>query len=365
MRELSKGNEAIAEAAVRAGVDAYFGYPITPQTELLEYMARRMPELGRVFVQAESEIAAINMAYGAACTGIRAMTSSSSPGISLMQEGFSYIAASEVPCVVVDMMRGGPGLGNIQPGQADYFQITRSAGHGDFHPLVLAPSTVQEAVDLTYGSFDLAMRYRTLVMIAADGALGQMMEPVAMPPMITQPLPPQSWALTGAEGREARAISSLQLEPEALEQMNLRLQEKLARIAAAEVRSESFLTDDAEILVVAFGTVARIARSAVRQARAMGIRAGLFRPITLWPFPEEALRMLSRQVMSVLVVEMNAGQMADDVRRCVAAHAPVHFRGRMGGMIPLPDEIVGELVYLRRVHAKQPARRYVLDVAGE
>jgi 2-oxoglutarate ferredoxin oxidoreductase subunit alpha len=365
MRELWKGNEAIAEAAIRAGLDAYFGYPITPQTELLEYMARRMPELGRVFVQAESEIAAINMVYGAACTGIRTMTSSSSPGISLMQEGLSYIAASEVPCVVVDMMRGGPGLGNIQPGQADYFQITRSAGHGDFHPLVLAPSTVQEAVNLTYASIELAMRYRTLVMIAADGALGQMMEPVSLPPMCSEVLPEQPWALTGAKGRKPREISSLQLAPEGLEEANLKLQAKLARIAAAEVRYESYLTDDAEILVVAFGTVARIARSAVRNARAMGIRAGLFRPITLWPFPEAALRALSRQVLSVLVVEMNAGQMAEDVRRCVSARAPVHFRGRMGGMIPMPDEIVGELAYLRRVHTMKHARNRALDTALE
>ncbi len=270
MRELWKGNEAIAEAAIRAGVDAYFGYPITPQTELLEYMARRMPELGRVFVQAESEIAAINMVYGAACTGIRAMSSSSSPGISLMQEGLSYIAASEVPCVVVDMMRGGPGLGNIQPGQSDYFQITRSAGHGDYHMLVFAPATIQEAVDLTYSSFDLAMRYRTIVMLAADGALGQMMEPVQLPAMCNDPPPAPEWALTGARGREAREISSLQLAPEALEEVNVRLQEKLARIAQAEVRYEEYLTDDAEILVVAFGTVARIARSAVRTARQYG-----------------------------------------------------------------------------------------------
>lgn len=365
MRELWKGNEAIAEAAVRAGVDAFFGYPITPQTELLEYMARRMPELGRVFVQAESEIGAINMVYGAACTGRRVMTSSSSPGISLMQEGLSYIAASEVPAVVVDMMRGGPGLGNIQPGQADYFQVTRSAGHGDFRPLVLAPATVQEAVDLTYASFDLALRYRTLVLIAADGALGQMMEPVTLPPMCAKPIPDLPWALTGARGRPSRSISSLQLEAEALEQVNLKLQEKLAQIAAAEVRFESYLTEDADILVVAFGTVARIARSAVRQARAMGIRAGLFRPITLWPYPEEALRALSRRMGSVLVVEMNAGQMAEDVRRCVGDSVPVHFRGRMGGMVPLPDEIVGELAYLRRVHAKQPALHFVPnDAAG-
>lgn len=364
MKELWKGNEAIAEAAVRAGVDAYFGYPITPQTELLEYMAVRLPPLGRVFVQAESEIAAINMVYGAACTGVRAMTSSSSPGISLMQEGLSYIAASEVPCVVVDMMRGGPGLGNIQPGQADYFQITRSAGHGDFHPIALAPSTVQEAVDLTYNGFELAMRYRTLVMIAADGALGQIMEPVTMPPMNTESVTPQTWSLTGADGREAREITSLQLQPEALEAVNLRLQAKLQRIAAAEVRYESYQADDAEILVVAFGTVARIARSAVRRARAMGIRAGLFRPITLWPFPEAALQSASRDVSSVLVVEMNAGQMADDVRRSVAGCAPVHFRGRMGGMVPMPDEIAAELAYLRRVHTRQPARQNVMHAAN-
>ena len=364
MRELWKGNEAIAEAAVRAGVDAFFGYPITPQTELLEYMAKRLPELGRIFVQAESEIAAINMVYGAACTGIRAMTSSSSPGISLMQEGLSYIAASEVPCVIVDVMRGGPGLGNIQPGQADYFQVTHSAGHGDFHPLVLAPSTVQEAVDLTYASFELAMRYRTIVLLAADGAIGQMMEPVSMPPMCTDPLPPQPWALTGALARDAREITSLQLQPEELEKANLALQAKLARIAAAEVRYESYQTEDADILVVAFGTVARIARSAVRSARAMGIRAGLFRPITLWPFPAQALNALSRQVSGVLVVEMNAGQMADDVRRCVSAHTPVHFRGRMGGMIPMPDEILGELAYLRRVYSTRSdvgARRVSAD----
>lgn len=366
MKELWKGNEAIAEAAIRAGVDAFFGYPITPQTELLEYMARRMPELGRVFLQAESEIGAINMVYGAACAGVRAMTSSSSPGISLMQEGFSYIAASEVPAVVVDIMRGGPGLGNIQPGQADYFQITKSAGHGDFHPIVLAPATVQEAVDLTSLAFELAFRYRTLVLLAADGALGQMMEPVVMAPDTSKTAAcahTTEWALTGADGRPPRTITSLFLEPEELEALNDRLQRKLAQIACREVRYETYMTEDAELLLVAFGTVARIARSAVRQARAQGIRAGLFRPITLWPFPEAALRALSRQVVSILVVEMNAGQMAEDVRRCASERVPVHSRGRTGGMIPLPDDILREIVYLRRIDfhrhvcAQQPSWR--------
>jgi 2-oxoglutarate ferredoxin oxidoreductase subunit alpha len=270
-----------------------------------------------------------------------------------MQEGISYMAGSETPAVLVDMMRGGPGLGNIQPGQADYFQITRSAGHGDYHPIVLAPSSVQEAVDLTYISFDLASRYRTLVIIAADGALGQMMEPVEMPPMRDVESASPEWALTGlgANGveREPRVITSLELEPEELEKHNLHLQEKLARIAATEARWEEYLTDDAELLVVAFGTVARIARSAVRQARAQGLRVGLFRPISLWPFPEAALRAATSRVGSVLVTEMNAGQMVEDVRRCTYERTPVHFRGRMGGMVPLPDELLTELQHLRRV----------------
>jgi len=348
-RELWKGNEALAEAAVRAGVDAFFGYPITPQTELLEYMARRMPELGRTFLQAESEIGAINMVYGAACTGVRAMTSSSSPGISLMQEGLSYIAGSEVPCVLVDIMRGGPGLGNIQPGQGDYFQVTRSAGHGDFHPIVLAPSTVQEAVDLTYLSFDLAFHYRTIVIIAGDGALGQMMEPVEMPamrePIVDQP----DWALSGTAGRPPRIITSLYLDAEELERTNLRLQEKLHAIRAAEQNWESYQTEDAEWLVVAFGTVGRIAKSAVRVARAAGIRAGLFRPISLWPYPEAALDELVERVKGVLVVEMNAGQMLEDVRAIVQGRVPVRFLGRMGGVIPLPDEINAELAHMARM----------------
>jgi 2-oxoglutarate ferredoxin oxidoreductase subunit alpha len=348
-RELWKGNEALAEAAVRAGAEAFFGYPITPQTELLEYMAKRMPELGRAFLQAESEIAAINMVYGAACAGARAMTSSSSPGISLMQEGLSYIAGSEVPCVLVDIMRGGPGLGNIQPGQADYFQLTRSAGHGDFHPLVLAPSTVQEAVDLTYISFDLAFQYRTIVIIAGDGALGQMMEPVDMPAMRDVHQERPAWALSGVNGRAPRVVTSLYLEADELERVNQRLQEKLQQVAANEQRWESYMLDDAEYVVVAFGTVARIARSAVRTARAAGIRAGLFRPISLWPYPVAALDQVAGRVKGVLVAEMNAGQMVDDVRAIVRGRAPIRFLGRMGGVIPMPDEISAEISHMARI----------------
>ncbi|MCO6450830.1 MAG: 3-methyl-2-oxobutanoate dehydrogenase subunit VorB [Caldilineales bacterium] len=338
-KELWKGNEAMAEAALRGGLEAYFGYPITPQTELLEYLSRRMPELKRTFLQAESEIASINMVYGAACAGFRAMTSSSSPGISLMQEGLSYIAASEVPAVVVDIMRGGPGLGNIQPSQSDYFQMVKTAGHGDYHAIVLAPSTVQEAVDLVYDSFDLAFKYRTLVTILGDGSLGQMMEPVEMPPFKENPDRRPDWAL-GNDRPERHVITSLYLGAEKLEALNLRLQSKLAQIAAQERRHEQVLSEDAEILVVAFGTVGRIAHSAIRQARASGIRAGLFRPISLWPFPEPELDALVDQVSHILVVEMNAGQMLEDVQRVVRGRVPVHFHGRTGGIIPLPDDIL-------------------------
>lgn len=342
-RELWKGNEAIAEAAIRAGAEAFFGYPITPQTELLEYMSRRMPELGRVFLQAESEIGAIHMVYGAACAGVCACSSSSSPGISLMQEGLSYIAGSEVPCVLVDIMRGGPGLGNIQPSQADYFQVTRSAGHGDYRSIVLAPSTVQEAVDLTYGAFDLAFKYRHIVLIVGDGSLGQMMEPVEMPPFKQLRNERPEWALTGAQERQPRSISSLYLSAEDLEALNHHIQAKLSIIAANEPRYETFMIDDADILIVAFGSVGRIAQSAVRKARAMGINVGLFRPITLWPFPHEALDRISRRMKQVLVVEMNAGQMLDDVKMTVQGRIPIEFLGRMGGMIPLPDEILAAI----------------------
>lgn len=343
-KELLKGNIAFAEAAIRAGCEAYFGYPITPQTELLEHMSRRMVELGRVFLQAESEVAAVNMVYGAAVAGARVMTSSSSPGISLMQEGFSYMAGSEVPAVVIDVMRGGPGLGNIQPSQGDYFQVTKSAGHGDFHPIVLAPATVQEAIDLTMLAFDLADWYRTLVFVIADGALGQMMEPAKLPEM--RPLREQypEWAVTGAKGRPRNVITSLSLDVAGLERMNLRLQKKLKTIEFNEVRYQEYRVEDAEVVVVAFGTAARVAQTAVDRLRAQGIKAGLFRPITLWPFPDCALALLARRVQHFLVVEMNAGQMLHDVREAVGMAAPVHFLGRMGGRIPLPEEIEEELL---------------------
>lgn len=341
--ELLKGNVALAEAAIRAGVEAYFGYPITPQTELLEHMAKRMPELGRIFIQAESEVAAINMVYGAACTGVRTMTSSSSPGISLMQEGFSYIACSEVPCVVVDVMRGGPGLGNIQPSQSDYFQVTRSAGHGDYHPIVLAPASVQEGIDLMIESFDLAEKYRHLVLVVADGLIGQMMEPAELPPMMPLKKERPDWALTGMGSngtiREKRIITSLQLNAPDLEEVNIRLQAKLTEIRKHEQRSAEQFTEDARLIVVGFGTAGRIAETAVKQARAKGMKVGLFRPITLWPFPEKRLSALSDQVDAFLVVEMNAGQMLEDVRLAAGGQVPVQFVGRMGGVVPVPEEI--------------------------
>jgi len=342
-RELLKGNVAIAEAALRAGMVAYFGYPITPQTELLEHLARRMPELGRVFLQAESEIAAINMVYGAACAGVRTMTSSSSPGISLMQEGLSYIAASDLPCVVVDIMRGGPGLGNILPSQGDYFQVTRSAGHGDYHPIVLAPASVQEAVDLTVLAFDLADHYRHLVILAADGLIGQMMEPAELPPMRDLPTERPAYALTGAKGRPPRRIASFYLQAEAEEAYNLQIQARLARIREREQRSVEHFTEDARFLVVGYGSAGRIALSAVQQLREQGVPVGLFRPITLYPFPAARLRALAAQVAAILVVEMNAGQMLEDVRLAIAERVPIHFYGRMGGAVPMPEEIVSAL----------------------
>lgn len=338
-KEMLKGNIAIAEASVRAGCEAYFGYPITPQTELLEHMSKRMVELGRVFLQAESEVASINMVYGAACLGARVMTSSSSPGISLMQEGLSYIAGSEVPAVVVDVMRGGPGLGNILPSQADYFQVTRAAGHGDFHPIVLAPASVQEAIDLTVLAFDLAEKYRHLTIVAADGMIGQMMEPAELPPMRPLPTKRPDWALTGAQGRPKNTIVSFHLEADAQEQFNHKLQRKLREITLSEQRSIEYFTDDCDLLVVGYGSAGRIALSAVQAARDKGIRAGLFRPLSLWPYPEEALRKAAEKADAVLVVEMNAGQMLEDVR-LVVHHAPIYFYGRMGGSIPMPDEIL-------------------------
>jgi 2-oxoglutarate ferredoxin oxidoreductase subunit alpha len=344
-KELIEGNAAIAEAAVRAGLEAFYGYPITPQTEVLEHLSKRMPEEGRVFLQAESEVASINMVYGAACAGVRVMTSSSSPGISLMQEGLSYIACSEVPAVVINIMRGGPGLGNVQPSQGDYFQAVKTTGHGDFHMIVLAPANVQEAIDYVVLAFDLAEKYNTIAMIVADGAIGQMMEPAELPPM--RPVRPQkerpSWALTGAKGREPNIITSLYLGAEYLERANLRLQAKLSEIAKNEVRWKEFKAEDADLLLVAFGTVGRICQTVVREARAKGLRVGLLRPVTLWPFPSARLAELAQQVRGMLVVEMNAGQMLEDVRLSVEGACPVRFYGRLGGMVPLPDEILLEL----------------------
>ena len=352
-KELLKGNEAIAEAAVRAGVEAYFGYPITPQTELLEYMSRRLPELNRAFLQAESEVAAINMVYGAACAGARVMTSSSSPGVSLMMEGVSYIFGSEVPCVIVDVMRGGPGLGNIAPSQADYFQVVKGGGHGDYRPITIAPATVQEAIDLTVQAFELAEKYRTVVFVLLDGNIGQMMEPAELPPM--RPVGARSnghraaWALTGAQGRSKNIITSIYLVPEVEEEYNRKLQAKLALIRENEVRYAEYQVEDAEHLVVGFGTSGRVAQTAVKQARAEGLRVGLFRPISLFPFPEKRLAELAKQARSFLVVEMNAGQMIEDVRLAVSGQGPggstppVKFYGRMGGVVPLPDEVLEAL----------------------
>ena len=347
--ELLEGNVAFAEAAIRAGCQAYFGYPITPQTEALEHMAWRMPELGRVFVQAESEVAAINMVYGAACAGVRVMTSSSSPGVSLMMEGLSYIAGSEVPVVLVDVMRGGPGLGNIAPSQGDYNQIVKGGGHGDYRPIVLAPATVQEMIDLTVEAFDLAEKYRCIVIVLADGSLGQMMEPAELPPMrpVRKTEERPSWALTGALGRAPNVISSIYIDPVLEEKFNHVLMEKQKRIEASEVRFREQGLEDAEVAVVAFGTAGRVSQSAVKASREEGIKVGLLRPISLFPYPYERVERLADEVRSILVVEMNGGQMVEDVRLAVKGRVPVSFYGRMGGMMPLPDEVLEEI---RKIH---------------
>jgi 2-oxoglutarate ferredoxin oxidoreductase subunit alpha len=343
--KLMKGNEALAEAAIRAGCKAYFGYPITPQSEILEYLTTYARERGMVVLQAESEVAAINMVYGGAGAGARVMTSSSSPGISLMQEGLSYIAAAELPCLVVNVNRGGPGLGTIQPSQGDYFQATKGGGHGDYHLIVLAPASVQEMADFVFDGFDLADRYRNPAMILADGALGQMMEKVEFPRYDpAEHLLPKPWATTGKPPtRERNVITSLHIEPEKMEEINLHLQRKYRSIDEKEVRFEEYSTEDAEVLVVAYGLVARIAQKAVELARAEGIRAGLVRPITLWPFPARPLQALAERIQGVLVVEMNAGQMVEDVRLSVEGKVPVAFYGRMGGIIPSPDEVLERL----------------------
>lgn len=342
-KELLKGNVAMAEAAVRAGVEAYFGYPITPQTELLEWMSSRMPELGRVFLQAESEVAAINMVYGAACTGKRVMTTSSSPGVSLMMEGLSYIAGTEVPMVLVDVMRGGPGLGNIAPAQGDYNQMVHGGGHGDYRPIVLAPASVQEAIDLTYMAFDLAEKYRTIVVVLADGSIGQMMEPAELPEMRPIRTDVPDWATDGTEDRSRRLLSSIYLKPDDEEVTNVRLMKRWQQIEAEEVRYKEYHVDDAEIIVLGFGTAGRVALSAVREARAEGIPVGLMRPISLSPFPSRRIRELAGKAKSFLVVEMNAGQMLKDVKLAAEGQVPVEFYGRMGGVVPFPEEIAAEI----------------------
>lgn len=343
---LMKGNEALAEAAIRAGCRGYFGYPITPQSEVLEYLTAEARQRGMVVMQVESELAAINMVYGAAGAGARAMTSSSSPGISLMQEGLSYIASAQLPCLVVNVNRGGPGLGTIQPAQGDYFQATKGGGHGDYRLIVLAPASVQEMSDFVFLGFDLADRYRNPVMILADGALGQMMEKVEFPdydPKDHEPAKP--WATTGkTKDRERNIITSLHIQPEKMEEINLELQRKYREVEAREVRCQLVHGDDPEILVVAYGLAARICHKAVEMARAAGKSVGLLRPITLYPYPYDVLARMRNSLAAALVVEMNSGQMLEDVRLGLEGAAPVHFHGRMGGIIPTPEEVLERIL---------------------
>lgn len=347
-----KGNEAIAHAAIRYGADGYFGYPITPQSEVLETLEDLQPwnTTGMVVLQAESEVASINMVYGGASTGKAVMTSSSSPGVSLMQEGISYIAAGELPALIVNVMRGGPGLGTIQPSQADYFQATKGGGHGDYHLIVLAPASVQDMADFVALGFDLAFKYRTPAMILADGIVGQMMEKVVLPPYrprrtdeeIRQQCP---WAVTGKHGRGHRNVSTtLELESHAMEENNKRLARTYAEIERNEVRYEEYMTEDADYLLVAFGCMSRICKKSIEQARARGIKVGLLRPVTLWPFPYQAIAERSKNVKGVLVAEMNAGQMIEDVRLAVEGAVPVRHFGRNGGIVPNPGEVVDSLV---------------------
>ena len=343
---LMKGNEAVAEAAIRAGADGYFGYPITPQSEIIEYLMEANPyeRTGMVVLQAESELAAINMVYGGAGCGKKVMTSSSSPGISLKQEGITYIAGAELPCLIVNVVRGGPGLGTIQPSQSDYFQAVKGGGHGDYHLIVLAPSSVQEMADFVELGFDLAFKYRNPVMILSDGAIGQMMEKVWLNPQKERSKTVPEWATTGKPPtRERNVITSLELDPHRQEIFNRKLVEKYKEIKAMEVRYEEFLCDDAEYLLVAYGTSARVCQKSVELASSQGIKSVLLRPITLFPFPSERINTLAQKTKMILTVEMSAGQMVEDVMLAVNGKAPVHFYGRMGGMLPTPDEVVDYL----------------------
>ena len=342
-RVLMKGNEAIAEAAIRAGCRHYFGYPITPQTEIAAYMAKKLPKIGGVFLQAESEIASINMVYGAAATGTRVMTSSSSPGISLKSEGLSYIAGSDVPAFVVNVQRGGPGLGGIQPSQSDYFQATKGGGHGDYRMIVLAPASVQEMASLTIKGFDLADKYNMIAMILADGTIGQMMEPISFEDAEVNTYE-KPWALTGTEcARKHNIVNSLYLKPDELEVKNFERYKKYAIVEENEPMWEEYMMEDAEICVVAFGIASRVAKNAVVAARAEGIKAGLIRPITLWPFPKKALAAAAEKVNGFISVELNMGQMIEDVRLATECKKPVGLCNRCGGMIPSPDEVLESL----------------------
>ena len=339
-----KGNEALAEAAIKSGCRHFFGYPITPQTEVAAYMAKRMPKIGGTYLQAESEIAAINMVLGAASAGVRVMTSSSSPGISLKTEGISYIAGSDLPCLIINVQRGGPGLGGIQPSQSDYWQATRATGHGDFHVLVFAPATIQEMVDLVYTAYDKADEYRMPAMILADGMLGQMMEPVEFPEREAGSTVEKPWATTGHQNkRPHNIVNSLYLDPNELERTN---RERFARyeiIKEKEPMAEEYMVEDADIVMVAFGATARIVKSAVNSARAKGIKAGMIRPITLWPFPEKVIAKAAETAKCFMSVEMNMGQMVDDVKLAVNGAKPVYFYGRTGGIIPSPAEVLAEI----------------------
>jgi 2-oxoglutarate ferredoxin oxidoreductase subunit alpha len=337
---LMRGSHVVGEAAVRAGCRYYFGYPITPQNELPEYLSARLLDVGGTFIQAESEIASINMVIGASVSGGRAMTSSSSPGISLKQEGISYLCGQELPAVIVNMMRGGPGLGNIAPSQADYFQATRGGGHGDYRLLVFAPASAQELCDLTFRAFDAADRYRNPVMILGDGLIGQMMEPVVFPdPIDLKGLPPKDYILDGCQGRPPRAIYSMLLDPPALYAHNLRLQEKYDRMTAEEVRFDTYMAEDAEVLVVSYGTASRIAKGAINRLRREGLKVGLFRPISLWPFPKQALRDRVGGGRKVAVFELSMGQLVEDVIISVGGRSEIYFQGIPGGPIPTPAEV--------------------------
>ena len=343
-RVLMKGNEALAEAAISAGCRHFFGYPITPQTEVAAYMAKRMPKVGGTYLQAESEVSAINMVLGASSAGARVMTSSSSPGISLKSEGISYLAGSDLPALIINVQRAGPGLGGIQPSQADYWQATRSTGHGDFHILVLAPSTVQEMVDLVADAFDLGDKYRMPVMILSDGMLGQIMEPVSLPEKAVESLPEKPWATNGHKNqRKHNVINSLYINPPELETLLHERYKKYDHINKTEQRAEEYLTDDAELIIVAYGASSRVSRSAIDMARAEGIKVGMIRPITLWPYPVDCIEKNVNHANSFLCVEMSMGQMVDDVRLAVNGRKPVSFFGRTGGIIPTPIEVLNEI----------------------